>query len=567
MPTMITNQNESSPSAGKSASASRDLFAERCESIAAALVLVPCFIFLLTVTGFAAGSGLQAWYGPAALIAGMAFVVWRSRSVGETTIRLVVLWVVVGASLWLGARLGDTSFDSINYHQSAVSELRHGWNPWHGQSSGRFASERTWVDNYPQASWINAAAAGLLTGRIDSGKWINFVFAAASFLAVFALLLRATRASATFAVVLAFIAAANPVTLCQMNTFYVDGTVAASVTVLIAGLWLVAALGRASGWWLVAPALLLLMNFKHTGIAYGMFLSAGAVGLRISHANWRKSLSTGLALLAIGLTGLGFFGYAPYVKNVLEGRHVFHPVLGAERIDDFMGERKTPNLPGNRFLDFVVSHFARSDYPDHRARPAQAKFPFMVYRSELIPWYSTDVKSGGYGPLYGALLLASAGGLAALIFTKRRSRVLAVLGLVAALGAGVFCHEFAWWARYAPQGWLLACIVPAIVLDLREPGWRCFRIGVLGIGGVNCAILLVATFVLQGRIARDLNLDLDAAARSAPVVLRLDRFPVLAERFRERGIPFVITSEEAPGGVERHPIIRGNPEVYWFKKP
>jgi hypothetical protein len=562
------NTHDAAPAAHDEARPdARELMARRCEVLAAALVLVPGVILLLSVCGFAAGLAMQAWYAPAALLAGVFFVGSSSRAARERVLRAVLFLGVLGASLWLAVRLGDTSFDSLNYHQSAVAELHHGWNPWQGPSTGRFASERTWVDNYPQASWINAASAVLVTGRIDSGKWINFAFAAAAGFAVFALLLRATGASVRAALALAVVAAANPVTLCQMNTFYVDGTLGASILVLTAGLWLAAGLGRSFGWWLVAPSLLLLINFKHTGVAYGVFLCAGAVALRVWCTDWRKGLSTGLALLALGVAGLGFLGYAPYGKNVRQGLHVFHPVLGANRIMDFMGERKTPNISDNRVLAFASSMFARSDYPDHVARPATWKFPLMVYPSELSTWYSPDVKSGGYGPWYGALLLASTGGFAALIISRRRVRALAVLGIGTAVGAGVFCHEYAWWARYAPQGWLFASIVPAIILDLPGKAWAWFRTCVLGLGVANCAIILVVAFMKQGDFSEELDRRLDAAAQSAPVALHLDRFPVMAERFRERGIPFVVIEGDAPPGAVREPLMGGNPAVYWVRQP
>lgn len=545
----------------------REQLARRYEVLSAALVLVPGVILLLSVCGFAAGRAMQVWYAPVALLAGLVFAGFSTRAIREGVLRAVVFLSVIGASLWLAVRLGDISFDSLNYHQSAVAELRHGWNPWQGPSSGRFANEPTWVDNYPQASWINAASAVLVTGRIDSGKWINFAFAAAAGFAVFALLLRATGASVRAALALAVVAAANPVTLCQINTFYVDGTLGASMVVLAAGLWQVAGLGRRFGWWLAAPSLLLLMNFKHTGVAYGVFLCAGAVALRVWSADWRKGLATGLTLLALGLAGLGFFGYAPYGKNVRHGLHVFHPVLGAKRIEDFMGDRRTPNLPENRVLAFVASQFARSDYPDHIARPAAWKFPLMVYPAELSTWYSADVKSGGYGPWYGALVLASAGGLAALIIRRRRRQTLAVLGLGAAVGAGVFCHEYAWWARYAPQAWLFVWMVPAVVLDLPGKAWTWFRVCVLGMGLANCAIILVVAFVMQGNFSEELDRRLDATAKAAPVALQFDRFPVLTERFRERGIPFVVLKGDAPPEAVREPLVGGNPAVYWVRQP
>lgn len=536
--------------------------------MAAALVLLPFAIVFLATAGFAAGFGMQAWYGPAAVGAVLVFLFHGARGqTAEAVLRGSTQLGFVALSLCLGGLLGDLSFDSINYHQASGAELSHGWNPWTGPSPGLFCTEGTWVNHYPKASWINAAAATLVTGRIDTGKWVNFVLAASSALAVFALLLRSTRASRSMSAVLALLAAANPVTLCQLNTFYVDGTLGAALTVFIAGLWMIAVLRLRSGWWLAAPALVLIMNLKQTGIAYAGLLCAAAVAAQYWSSGWRKALTLGTALFALGIAGVGFFGYAPYMTNLRAGLHIFHPVLGEKKMNDSIGERMTPNLPSNRVGAFFVSHFARSDYPEHVARPAVSKFPFAISLDECTPWYSPDVKTGGFGPWYGALMILSAGGAVALALSRHRIRLGVALIVGTGLGMGIFCHDQAWWARFVPQAWLLAWIVPVVALDLPGRAWGVWRACVLFLGVVNCGIILVVASVRQSRFSAQLDRVLAQAAEAAPVALQVRRFPVLAERFKERGIPFVLLEGDSAPGAVRHPIIGGDPVCYWVKMP
>jgi hypothetical protein len=51
------------------------------------------------------------------------------------------------------------------------------------------------------------------------------------------------------------------------------------------------------------------------------------------------------------------------------------------------------------------------------------------------------------------------------------------------------------------------------------------------------------------------------------VALQVQRFPIIAERFKERGIPFVLLEGEAGPGAVRHPIVGQDPVCYWIKAP
>jgi hypothetical protein len=276
-------------------------------------------------------------------------------------------------------------------------------------------------------------------------------------------------------------------------------------------------------------------------------------------------MNLGGGLFALGITGLVLIGYAPYVKNLRAGLHVFHPVLGADKLEDSIGVRMTPNLPSNRVGAFFVSHMSRSDYPAHVAQPAVAKFPFAISRDECRPWYSTDAKNGGFGPWYGALMIVSAGGAIALALSRRMMRLGVALILGAGLCLSIFCHDQTWWPRFVPQAWLLVWIVPAVGLDLPGKAWRVWRAGVLFLGLVNCSIIVVGSLKGQWLFSSQFDRVLTQAAEAAPVALQVQRFPILAERFKERGIPFVLLEGDAAPGLVRHPIIGQDSVCYWVK--
>ncbi len=86
------------------------------------------------------------------------------------------------------------------------------------------------------------------------------------------------------------------------------------------------------------------------------------------------------------------------------------------------------------------------------------KFPLALARSEIAAFARPDVRVGGWGPLFGAILILAAAALIGLFFVSRRIALVA-LGLIAAILAISLLNSEAWWARYTPQLWLIPVIV------------------------------------------------------------------------------------------------------------
>ena len=84
----------------------------------------------------------------------------------------------------------------------------------------------TSVTHYPKGAWMVAAALYRGVGRIEAGKALALLLglAAAAFAAAVSLRLFASR---RVALAIAMVAAANPITIAQLSTFYVDGELGA----------------------------------------------------------------------------------------------------------------------------------------------------------------------------------------------------------------------------------------------------------------------------------------------------------------------------------------------------
>lgn len=543
----------------------RIVWSERLETLVAALVLFPAVIATLACAGFAWNEPIRASYGLLAAAMCAAFVGWRHRAEPGVAagIFLSVGGVVIVGGL-LGLALADVSYDGLYYHQGAVMELARGWNPWRAPASGAFHVETLWVDFYPKSAWENSAMAELLTERIDTGKWLQVVLATSALLSAFVALLRVEAISVRRALLAAALLAANPVLLCQWHTFYVDGMMASLALVAASGLWLVVGHRRAAGAWVAIPALLLMMSTKQTGVLMAVVLCAFAVGWQVKRAGWKSGRRLGFALLAAGVFGVGFLGFSPYVQNVAAGRHVFHPLLGAQKYD-MLGPRRPPNLPASRIGAFFAAQFAESRRPEHVAQPVRWKIPFAFSGDELWPWELPDVKAGAFGPWYGALLCGAFAGMLALFKRRDRSRLVLVVSLTLAVALMVFDHDLCWWARYVPLAWWWAWIVLLVTLDLNGRGWSWWRNAMLALGVVNCSLIAVTSVIGRARSAHEFRLRLEAAKSAQPIYFHAGHFPVLAERLREAKIEFTVLRDDAPPDA-RHLFLDSEPDAYWTRR-
>jgi hypothetical protein len=133
---------------------------------------------------------------------------------------------------------------------------------------------------------------------------------------------------------------------------------------------------------------------------------------------------------------------------------------------------------------FVMSYFAPTEIVADRVK---TKFPFWLNRRELSVFedLTPDARAGGFGPLYGGCLLLA---LAALgMSLLGRGPPLASLFPIVPVLLSVGLTQ-TWWARWAPQGWLLptALLIPVLCSLAAGPAGKrwvlpflCLLVGIL----------------------------------------------------------------------------------------
>lgn len=460
--------------------------------LAFTLLSFPFIIFLLCTVFLWFGVPISIWQAPLALAATVALSQgFQKYTKSETTRSAValVLFVVVGAGGLLASFFYDFSGDGQAYHQPSIMALTSGWNPFHqyfiADWNRDFAHSITtalFVDHYAKASWITASAIYKFTHVLESAKIFNFIYLAATFLIAFGFLSRFNRIPARVQIVASLFIACNPVTVYQLASFYVDGQLASLVTIAII-ICLDSLLFRQRHLLaLLAVSLPLLVNVKFTGLVYAVMI-VGLTCIILWYQNDRRSCRS-LATMA-GLCimfSVVILGYQPYMTNLINHRNPFYPAIGYQNGQNIISEQAPLDfLQKDRLSKLVLSVLAKSS--DSSSLP-KLKIPFVVDRTEAYPFLGTDARYGGFGPLFGSVTLFLV--LVAPVFMRNANKAstqttLAALLLI--LGSALVNPE-AWWARLAPQIWLLPTLLILFLYHIKTRFSKLF-------GGIAMALLAV----------------------------------------------------------------------------
>ncbi len=433
---------------------------------------------------------------------------------------LVLVWLVaLLASGWMY----DLSWDGRDYHQRAIYELARGWNPVKTEQRPLDLYYNQWLNHYPKAPWIAAASIFQLSGNIESGKAINQVMIVASFMITFSLL-GSYFTNPVLASDASLLCALNPVSVYQAFTFYIDGQVA-SIYAIVLALMLVA-IRRPSrlAFLTIGAALVTGLNIKFTASIYLLILVAGFFIFCAIQWYRQSSIRPLLGILAAGgLVGIFVAGYQPYVTNTLNYGNPFYPVYGSRVFTQVFpfSEQAPSNFEGkNRFEKLFLSIFSRSQNI-YGQDSGPIKFPLSVSRRELIQYEVPDIRVGGFGPWFGAAALMAMVIWFLIFFSnKMLGTTILLVGVLIAFTALI--NPETWWARYAPQWWLVVVLVMCAGLISQLKYARLFSYILLLVLALNIAMVASSNLSKNALITWRTKQTFSELARQGETVLIYD---------------------------------------------
>ena len=518
------------------------------------------FLFLIVATseiGWALRMPIHGWVLPTAfagtcLVSGWGARLHCHRPLRMTLVVAALLAVLVAVSAWISLAFYDVSFDGQAYHQEGVYQLAHGWNPLVTRYISPISiDQNVKLIHFTKGPWIVAAAMVRLTGRIETGKFANILLVGAAFSMVLAVFAGSRKKLSAWPVAMAVLVAANPVALCQIFTFYVDGQMASLLACLAALCCLWATDYNPWVNLLLFETAVLIIQVKFTGLVYVTIFLAGFIALLAWQKRpLRKPFYTTVLALVLGTFVIGM---NPYVFNTLENGHPFYPFFGRGDFPKITMTKTTPPafLVANRLQNLAASISSRSStWPPH----STLKAPWQVDRGEWTAFQEPDVLTGGFGPLFPAAMVLSLALLAMGVWQGGAAPcTTAIIILIIILSA--LPVSACWWARYAPQVWLIPLVALAPLGDIVEkPHLRRLSWLVLLILSVNVAGIAMVNFRANLDATRETAESLVDLRSYAPFKVAFGNFRSNRFRLQEAGIPFI----EVEGKLKCDPEVQEN---------
>jgi len=482
-------------------------------------------LYVLTLGLFALGVSITPWHGFAFLIPaflGGLLSVGKSARFKKAGILLVLVVTLGGVLAGIAGRFDDLSVDGMGARIESVLGLSAGWNPVKDPSfqegvklgeTNPYLQGSFVVQSGYQYSFGNLLAAYLahVTGNLNAGKAITPILAVASFGIAFGAL-TVLALPTGWSLALALMAALNPVVISQSSTYYIDGHTGSLFTaMLFSALRLLVTGLSADGLTVLVVSFLGLSASKTSGLFYGVIIDVVFLGFyAATHLkNLRPMLVfVGISALVTWPVGMLFRKVGGFPALTLEylqsATNLATPGYGVG--DASYGLDAMLKL--DRVQIFFMSYFAPTEIV---ADKVKTKFPFWLNRRELSVFedLTPDARSGGYGPLYGGCLLLAMASLG-VTFLGQGPPIAALFPIIPlVLSVGL---TQTWWARWAPQGWLIpaALLIPVLCSLAAGPKGKRWLLPLLSlfVGVLNSVLILLFYSVGCVKAQRVLNSQL-----------------------------------------------------------
>lgn len=382
---------------------------------------------------------------------------------------------IILVSLCICSFLFDRSSDGDTYHKDAIGVFKEGFNPVY-ESSESFIKNRIddskklttysiWTDHYAKANWIIAANLYSFTGNIESAKAMNILSIYVLFTWIFFIF--ESKWGRKKALLFASIVCLNPITANQIYTFYNDFLVCVYLFLSILLLLELDKKETKELWIYYSFAFILLANLKFNGLGYllvfSFFFMCRKLYIAWKDKNFKKTfLRLASIFIPLFIFSLLIFGYPTYVKNTLDHKTPFFPLYGEGKQDIMTQQQPKKFLKMTSIEKLFYSTFSKANNLRENEN-LDLKLPFTVFKSELTPSTSYDLRISGFGVWFSGLLCIS---IFILILYypqyKKDCRILFTLLITTLL---LIIMEESWWARYTPHFYLFVIISSYLVLE------------------------------------------------------------------------------------------------------
>lgn len=378
----------------------------------------------------------------------------------------------------------DLTIDGNTYHKTAIAFIKNGWNPLY-EDSIEFQEKNPekivsfkkedrldkWIDHYPKATWIIAAVIYEFTGSIESGKCITLIFTIMLFIISYNCL--SIILSRNRALVCSLLIALNPITLSQLFSYYVDSLMGIFFTIELLLLFMINPMKKQNIfiWIMLTSICAIFVNLKYTGLLASGVLAAvfyfyWLIKYHKEKDFWIRFRNITVHFIVVFSIAIFLVGSNSYVKNTIEHQNPLYPLIGKGKVDIITTMQPKSFNHKNMIEKFMISIFSKTENVTYTMKPTP-KLPFQVYKSELEALRASDVRIGGFGPLFGLVIITTiiVLGYSLAIFIKHEKKNIRYITLpIIAIFLSMILLGENWWARYVPQLYLI--VVGTLILTM-----------------------------------------------------------------------------------------------------
>ncbi|MEY2365304.1 hypothetical protein R6U76_03065 [Lysinibacillus capsici] len=490
--------------------------------------------------------------------------------------------IIISTTLFISGKYFDISHDGQMYHQEAIIQLQEGWNPIYDDPLDEINyTPFFWINHYAKGSWFYGATLYDLLGNVEYGKSINIILLVASILLSFSTILRFNN-SITWASIFSILLAFNPVTINQMLTFYIDGQLY-SLFLLLVVLLTLHQIEKSNEFYLpIILTLALLINIKFTALGYALILCTIPLILTLYQYIFVEKIRDYKLLIKITIkrkiniiliTGivLGIFGigFSSYVSNMMDHGHPFYPLAGNGSVDIITENTPVGLRNLNKIEQLYLSIF--SETSNSLDGIAISKFPLKITEQERSILWIMDVRIGGFGPLFGGIIIIMSIGILLWKDIFVNNAVRNVLLITSVIIFTIIINPEIWWARYVPQMWMLPIIFLILLTQNIKGKLKGFYIICLSLLiGLNCVIMLKTNYNAIALISKDLTIQLETMSefsKSNEIIINMETFKSNRKRFDNFNINYIevdnLSCEKPfiiPGSIST--FCTNNPDLY-----
>lgn len=552
-------------------------------------------IFTVTLVGFVFNIVIGSYVFVTSVVLTLFYILLINRYLFESTYKVssfITLFFVIFSfliSYFISTAFSDLSFDGQSYHQEAIIQLVNGWNPLK-HSLAPDVWDHTyaiWLNHFPKFSWICWSVIYKTFGNIETGKLVNILLVLSCFFFTYAITIYKNKKYFR-SLVLSSLVAFNPIILYQFSSYYLDNQIASLIFILFFLIYFVFVNNSKVVYFFLSIVTILLINTKLTLIAYlpVLYLISLVVAYVLKRNDVLKRIFfTGLTS---GLLSIFVFGYHPYVTTFIKYNNPFYPLYSFYPIKDlsnknelesvipalphvtnireFMYESNMPiNFIGKKPIEKIfLSLFSKSSnlvpYSESgkevKNDTTELKIPFAISKSEISPFNTTDVRIGGFGPLFSGVLLLSIGLLICVFILNKKVGLILLL-----INFGIFTSAMInselWWARYVPQLWLIPIsMIMACLLIVKNRYLSFFSYVISCIIVVNLGLISINSirhqyYESEYRQKYFDSLSYQFKINQVPVLLDFNSFRANRILYKQLGISYLETAVEI-GVMENH---------------